>query len=107
MDRKIEAQKPVCPVKFTLDLICNKWTVLIIRELLNGTKRFGELKKAIGQVSQKVLTSQLRMMEKNELLERRVYAEVPPRVEYTLTEKGHSLRLVLDSMVQWGNRHMV
>ncbi len=83
-------------------LIGNKWKVLILRDLMDGTKRFGELKKSIGTVSQKVLTAQLRDMEEKGLLTRRVYAEVPPRVEYTLTETGYSLRPILDSMVSWG-----
>ena len=93
---------PACPVETTLMLIGDKWKVLILRDLMNGTKRFGELKKSIGKVSQKVLTAQLRDMEEKGLLTRKVYAEVPPRVEYTLTETGYSLKPVLDSMVVWG-----
>ena len=83
-------------------LIGDKWKVLILRDLMDGTKRFGELKKSIGTVSQKVLTAQLRDMEDKGLLTRKVYAEVPPRVEYTLTDTGYSLRPVLDSMWAWG-----
>ena len=71
---------PACPVETTLTLISDKWKVLILRDLIPGTKRFGELKKSIGSVSQKVLTSQLRQMEASGLLSRKVYAEVPPRV---------------------------
>lgn len=93
---------PACPVETTLTLIGDKWKVLILRDLLPGTKRFGELKKSIGSVSQKVLTAQLRDMEENGLVSRKVYAEVPPRVEYTLTELGNSLKPVLDSMWAWG-----
>lgn len=93
---------PVCPVETTLMLIGDKWKVLILRDLMDGTKRFGELKKSIGSVSQKVLTAQLRDMEDKGLLTRKVYAEVPPRVEYTLTETGRSLKPILDSMVAWG-----
>lgn len=93
---------PACPVETTLMLIGDKWKVLILRELMSGTKRFGQLKKAIGHVTQKVLTAQLRDMEGKGLLTRKVYAEVPLRVEYTLTETGYSLRPVLDSMVAWG-----
>ena len=93
---------PACPVETTLMLIGDKWKVLILRDLMDGTKRFGELKKAIGTVSQKVLTAQLRDMEEKGLLTRKVYAEVPPRVEYTLTETGYSLKPVLDSMWAWG-----
>ena len=93
---------PACPVEVTLMLISDRWKVLILRDLLSGTKRFGELKKSIGSISQKVLTSNLRSMEENGLLTRKVYAEVPPRVEYTLTELGESLRPILFAMQQWG-----
>lgn len=93
---------PACPVETTLMLIGDKWKVLILRDLLPGTKRFGELKKSIGSVSQKVLTSQLRDMEAKGLVHRQVYAEVPPRVEYSLTELGQSLKPILDALWAWG-----
>ena len=93
---------PACPVEVTLMLISDRWKVLILRDLLSGTKRFGELKKSIGSISQKVLTSNLRSMKEDGLLTRKVYAEVPPRVEYTLTELGKSLRPILCAMQQWG-----
>lgn len=93
---------PACPVETTLTLISDKWKILILRDLMPGTKRFGELKKSIGNVSQKVLTAQLRQMEESGLLTRTVYAEVPPRVEYTLTELGYSLKPILDAMWAWG-----
>ena len=93
---------PACPVETTLTLISDKWKVLILRDLLPGTKRFGELKKSIGHVTQKVLTAQLRQMEESGLLTRTVYAEVPPRVEYTLTDLGYSLKPILDTMWAWG-----
>lgn len=96
---------PACPVETTLMLIGDKWKVLILRDLMPGTKRFGELKKSIGSVSQKVLTAQLRAMEDSGLLTRTVYAEVPPRVEYTLTELGQSLRPILDAMWNWGEEY--
>lgn len=96
---------PACPVETTLTLISNKWKVLILRDLLFGTKRFGELKKSIGNVSQKVLTAQLREMEASGLLTRTVYPEVPPRVEYTLTELGYSLKPILDAMWAWGEEY--
>ena len=83
-------------------LISDRWKVLVLRDLLSGTKRFGELKKSIGSISQKVLTSNLRSMEEDGLLTRKVYAEVPSRVEYTLTELGESLRPILLAMQQWG-----
>ena len=93
---------PACPVEVTLMLISDRWKVLVLRDLLSGTKRFGELKKSIGRISQKVLTSNLRSMEEDGLLTRKVYAEVPPRVEYTLTELGESLRPILLAIQQWG-----
>ena len=93
---------PDCPVEMTLKLIGDRWKVLIIRDLLTGTKRFGELKKSVGDISQKVLTSNLRTMESNGLLTRKVYPKVPPKVEYTLTETGYSLKPILDSMALWG-----
>lgn len=96
---------PACPVETTLMLISDKWKVLILRDLLPGTKRFGELKKSIGHVTQKVLTAQLRQMEESGLLIRTVYPEVPPRVEYTLTELGYSLKPVLDAMWDWGENY--
>ena len=93
---------PACPVETTLTLISDKWKVLILRDLMPGTKRFGELKKSVGNVSQKVLTSQLREMEQSGLLIRTVYPEVPPRVEYTLTDLGRSLKPILAAMWDWG-----
>ena len=93
---------PKCPVETTLLLISDKWKVLIIRDLLPGKKRFGELKKSIGHISQKVLTSNLRDMEANGLVKRDVFAEVPPHVEYSLTELGMSLKPILDAMYVWG-----
>ena len=96
---------PACPVETTLSLIGDKWKVLILRDLLPGTKRFGELKKSIGGVSQKVLTAQLRDMEENGLVNRKVYAEVPPKVEYSLTDLGHSLKPVLDALWHWGEEY--
>ena len=96
---------PECPVETTLMLIGDKWKVLILRDLMPGTKQFGELKKSIGHVSQKVLTAQLRDMEASGLLSRKVYAEVPPRVEYTLTDLGYSLKPILDAMWSWGEEY--
>ena len=101
-EAKKKDQLPACPVETTLTLIGDKWKVLILRDLMPGMKRFGELRKSVGDVSQKVLAAQLRDMEKSGLVHREVYAEVPPRVEYTLTETGYSQRPVLDSMVAWG-----
>lgn len=96
---------PACPVETTLTLIGDKWKVLILRDLLTGTKRFGELKKSLGGVSQKVLTAQLRDMENSGLVNRTVYPEVPPKVEYSLTELGSSLKPILDAMQNWGEEY--
>lgn len=104
-ESKTVKELPACPVETTLTLIGDKWKFLILRDLLTGTKRFGELKKSIGNVSQKVLTAQLRAMEENGLLTRTVYAEVPPRVEYTLTDLGKSLKPILDAMWNWGEEY--
>ncbi len=96
---------PACPVETTLLLIGDKWKVLILRDLMDGTKRFGELKKSIGTISQKVLTSQLRSLEKDCIVTRKVFPEIPPRVEYSLTETGLSLKPVLDVMTTWGTTY--
>ena len=98
-------QLPACPVETTLGLIGDKWKVLILRDLLTGTKRFSELKRSVSGVSQKVLTAQLRAMEADGLLTRTVYAEVPPRVEYALTPLGESRRPILDAMQAWGSAY--
>ena len=104
---KISSKKelPLCPVETTLTLIGDKWKVLILRDLMNETLRFGELKRSIGTVSQKVLTSQLRDLERDGLVHREVFAEVPPRVEYSLTDTGRSLEPVIDSMRIWGEAY--
>lgn len=96
---------PACPVETTLMLIGDKWKVLILRDLRSGTKRFGELKKSVMGISQKVLTSNLRDMEKSGILTREVFPEVPPRVEYTLTDLGQSMMPIIDAMAQWGTAY--
>lgn len=96
---------PDCPVEIALNLMGDRWKLLIVRELLTGTKRFGELKKSLPGISQKVLTQHLRIMEENGLVKRKVYAEVPPRVEYTLTETGKSLKSIHDAMWKWGEEY--
>ncbi len=100
----------VCAVETTLNLIGNKWKFLIIRDLLQETKRFGELKKSIGasknqSISQNVLTQNLRELEEAKLIKRKVYAKVPPRVEYSLTPLGLSLKPILDSLESWGKSY--
>lgn len=101
-NKKLPSNLPACPVEVTLLLLSNKWTILILRELLAGTKRFGELKKSLSGVSQKVLTANLRSLEEKGIIEREVFPEVPPRVEYTLTELGKTLEPIIDSMHAWG-----
>ncbi|OXN00874.1 MarR family transcriptional regulator [Bifidobacterium vansinderenii] len=96
---------PACPVETTLTLISDKWKILIVRDLLDGTKRFSELRRSIGHISQKVLTANLRQMETDGLVSRKVYAEVPPRVEYSLTDTGRSLQTVIDALWDWGERY--
>lgn len=98
---------PKCPVETTLKLIGNKWKILIIRDLLNGTRRFNELKKVCSGISQKVLTTNLRTMEDDGLIERKAYPQVPPRVEYTLTDVGYSLAPVLNAMASWGTDYKI
>ena len=105
MNKKQNKELPSCPVELTVGLIGDKWKILIIRDLLTGTKRFGELKKSLTNITQKVLTTKLREMEASGLVKRKVYPEVPPRVEYSLTETGLSLKPILDSMVIWGNNY--
>lgn len=101
----MKTELPACPVEITMGLIGDKWKILIIRDLLTGKKRFGELRKSLTGISQKVLTNNLRDMEKSGLVHREVFAEVPPRVEYSLTDTGWSLQPILDSMIKWGNNY--
>ena len=85
----------------TIKMLGDRWKVLIIQNLLDGTKRFGELKRELGNITQKVLTSNLRLLEEKGILVRKVYAQIPPRVDYTLTELGYDLKPVIDSMIAW------
>ena len=101
--KKLPKDLPACPIETTLLLISSKWNILILRDLMEGTKRFGELQRSIGLISQKVLTASLRDLENKAIVDRKVYVEVPPRVEYSLTELGRSLKPILDSMWDWGS----
>lgn len=94
-----------CPVATTINLIGNKWKLLIIRDLLNGTRRFGELRKSLTGISQRVLTENLRELETDGLLNRKVFAEVPPRVEYSLNDTGLSLKPIIETMADWGTKY--
>lgn len=96
---------PECPVATTVALIGSKWKLLIIRNLLKRPWRFNELRKDLEGISQKVLTDSLRSMENDGLITRTVYPEVPPKVEYALSDLGKSLKPILDSMVEWGNAY--
>lgn len=98
-------EMPACPVATTVALIGSKWKLLIIRNLLARPWRFNALKKALEGISQKVLTDSLRSMEADGIITRTVYPEVPPRVEYALTELGKSLKPILDSMRAWGEAY--
>lgn len=98
----IKKNLPACPVETTLLLISNKWKILILRELIKQPLRFGQLQKALGNISAKVLTTNLREMETDNLLTRKVFPEIPPHVEYSLTDLGKSLSPVLESMKNWG-----
>lgn len=95
-----------CPVERALQVLGGKWTMLIIRDLLGGTKRFGELRTSLVGVSPKTLTDRLRDLERHGLIERRIYPEIPPRVEYTLTEPGRTLEQVIAAIAGWGRDHL-
>jgi DNA-binding HxlR family transcriptional regulator len=101
----VSAKNTKCPAEFTLAMIGGRWKIPLLFHLLSGTKRFSELSRALTGVSQKMLTQQLREMERNGLVERKVYAQVPPKVEYALTPLGSSLKPVVDAMCQWGELH--
>ncbi len=94
-----------CPVERTVNLIGGKWTLLILRDLFVGTKRFGELRTSLAGVSPKTLTDKLRELEGDGLVQRKIYPEVPPRVEYSLTPRGQSLQKIFDAMQEWGTQH--
>ncbi len=96
---------PECPVAATVNLIGSKWKLLIIRDLLDRPRRFGELRRSLSGISQKVLTESLRSMEADGIITRTVYPEVPPRVEYALSELGESLKPILDAMKAWGEKY--
>ena len=94
-----------CPVEYTASVIANKWKFLIIRDLLTGTKRYNELTRSVEGISAKVLTENLRELEKDGIIKRKAYPVVPPRVEYSLTEKGHELKPILDLMKAFGEKY--
>ncbi len=103
---ELNGRKYHCPVELVIELISGKWKLLILRELMSGTKRFSQLQRSIPGITQKMLTKQLRELEKAGLVKRKVYPEVPPRVEYSLTELGRSLEDIFNAMHRWGKRYM-
>lgn len=102
---KTKEELPDCPVAVTVSLIGNKWKLLIIRNLLMRPWRFNELHRDLDGISQKVLTDNLRQMESDGIITRTIYPEVPPRVEYALSDLGNSMRPILDAMQEWGNAY--
>ena len=98
-------EEPACPVEASLELIGGKWKGIVLFYLLDGRMRFSELKRQIGCITQRMLTKQLRELEADGLVNRIVYAEVPPRVEYELTKEGKSLKLILNALKTWGDSH--
>jgi len=105
MKRRDFARRPGCAVEATLDLIDGKWKGVILYHLQDGTQRFGELRRRMPGITQRMLTKQLRALEEDRLVIRKVYAQVPPRVEYRLSEIGESLRPVIDTLKAWGEGH--
>jgi DNA-binding HxlR family transcriptional regulator len=101
----IPLSRTSCPIERTLEIVDSKWTVLLLRELLLGTRRFGEIRRSLPGISPKTLTERLRALEEHGIVRREVFAEVPPRVEYALTEYGHTLRPVLEALARWGAEH--
>lgn len=93
-----------CPVERTVNVIGGKWTLLILRDLFEGTRRFGEIRVSLKGVSPKTLTDKLRELENGGIIQRKIYAEVPPRVEYSLTRRGQSLKKIFDAMQEWGTQ---
>ena len=101
----MKLRNPKCPAEITLNVISGRWKFLILWHLFQGTKRFSELLHGIDGITQKMLTQQLREMEKDDIIHRKVYPQVPPKVEYSLTSLGQSLKAVLDAMCGWGVKH--
>ena len=102
---KKKEELPICPVATTVQLIGSKWKLLILRNLLNRPWRFNELQKSLEGISQKVLTDSLRSMEADGIITRTIYPEVPPRVEYALSDWGESMRPIIDAMAEWGENY--
>ncbi len=95
-----------CPIEAALDVIGGKWKGVILHRLMEDTRRFNELKRTIPRITQRMLTSQLRELEKDKLISRKIYAQIPPKVEYSLTAKGATLKSVLSALLDWGQKHV-
>lgn len=107
MEHSLEIdEKPSCPVERTAALVGDVWTILIVRDLIGGSRRFGQLQESLGHVSPKTLSNRLKVLEKAELLTRKSYAEIPPRVEYCLTEKGRALSHIIEAMREFGEAYL-
>ena len=104
--KSVSSERVSCPVERTLGVIGGRWKVLILRELFLGVKRFGQLHRALQGITQKMLTQQMREMEEDGIVHREVYLQVPPKVEYSLTPLGESLKPIIDAMHEWGIRHL-
>lgn len=102
MTKNKEKNKP-CPIEVTLNIIGKKWTVLIIRDLLKGTKRFGELQSSLNKISPRTLSLRLKDLEKQKIIKKKIFKEIPLHVEYTLTNRGKNLHLIIDQMIKWGS----
>lgn len=96
----------LCPIERTANLVGDSWIILIVRDLMNGSRRFGQLQDSLGNISPKTLSHRLKMLEQAGILTRRAYAEIPPRVEYALTEKGHALCQVIEAMRHFGETYL-
>lgn len=101
-----DTERASCPVETTLEVIGGRWKVLILQELFQGVRRFGQLHRGLNGITQKMLTQQLREMEEDGIVHREVYLQVPPKVEYSLTPLGESLKPIIDVMHKWGVRHL-
>lgn len=106
MTRKLLEQNGICPVATTIDLLSSKWKVLIMRDLLKGTKRYSEIQTSVAGISQKMLTKSLREMAEDGLVIRKVYPVTPPKVEYSLSNIGESMRPIINSMANWGSEYL-
>jgi DNA-binding HxlR family transcriptional regulator len=101
--RSDSPEKKTCPAETTLKAISGRWKLLILHELFSGVKRFGELQRALDGITQKMLTQQLRELEEDGIIHRQVYPQIPPKVEYSLTPLGETLKPIIDAMHDWGS----